>query len=146
MKVEDVEQALRAGGHRVTRPRTAVWAALVDAQDHLTAEEVADRVGQEDPGVNLASVYRALTLFEELDLVRQSRLGDDPAGRWEVIHPDDAFHLVCTRCGAVDHHVGTLVEEVRAHLRGGHGFDVEQVELTVHGRCPACAGSEPGDA
>ena len=138
MTAQDVEAVLRAGGHRITRPRTAVWAALVDADDHLTAEELADRVEQQDSSVNLASVCRTLTLFEELELVRHSRLVDDPAGRWEITHPDDDFHLVCTECGAVDHHVGTLVQTVRDHLQDGHGFAVDQVDLTVRGRCAAC--------
>ena len=56
----------------------------------------------------------------------------------EITHPDDDFHLVCTECGAVDHHVGTLVQTVRDHLQDGHGFAVDQVDLTVRGRCAAC--------
>lgn len=138
MEGADVETVLRERGHRVTRPRTAVWAALVEAEEHLTAEEVADRVEVREAGVNLASVYRTLTLFEELDLVRQSRLADDMAGRWELTHSDEAFHMVCTGCGQVDHHDGTLVQSIKDHLTGGHGFEVDKVELTVSGRCPSC--------
>lgn len=120
-----------------------MWDALVDAgAHHLTAEEVASRVEQRDPGVNLASVYRALTLFEELDLVRQSRLGDEAANRWELIHPDEHFHLVCDRCGNVDHHVGDLVTSIVEHLASGHGFDAHTVELSVTGRCAACRGAD----
>lgn len=130
---------LRAGGHRVTRPRTAVWGALTDAGGHMTAEEVADRVAEQDDDVNLASIYRTLTLFEELDLVRQSRLGDNPVGRWELTHPDEHFHLLCTECGAVDHHVGTLVKAIRDHLASGHAFAAEQIDLTVRGLCATCA-------
>lgn len=130
----------------MTRPRTAVWTALQAADGHLTAEELAARVEQSDPGVNLASVYRTLTLFEELDLVRQTRLGDQPAGRWELTHPDEHFHVVCTRCGEVDHHVGTLVEAVRTHLNDGHGFAVEQVDLTVTGRCATCVAEADADS
>lgn len=134
-KVDDV---LRAGGHRVTGPRIAVWQALVQSNGHLTAEELADRVAAIDPTVNLASVYRSLTLFEELDLVRQSRLGAT-AGRWELAHPDEHFHLVCRRCGTVDHHLGSLVQSIKDHLAGGHDFQAENVELIVSGVCAACA-------
>lgn len=133
----DVTDVLRAHGHRVTRPRRAVWRALVEAERHLTVEELADRVQEREPGVNLASVYRSLALFEELDLVRESRLGDD-AGRWELAHPDEHFHLVCDVCGAVEHHVGTVVEQVRQHLDEGHGFEAHAVELIVSGRCRDC--------
>lgn len=138
MEDADVTEVLRAHGHRVTRPRRAVWRALVDAEGHLTAEELADQVQRREAGVNLASVYRSLALFQELDLVRESRLGDDDAARWEVAHPDEHFHLVCDVCGAVEHHVGTLVEQVRSHLDDGHGFEARNVELIVSGRCRDC--------
>lgn len=138
MEDADVTQVLRAHGHRVTRPRRAVWRELVEADGHLTVEELAERVQTREPGVNLASVYRSLALFEELDLVRESRLGDDDAGRWELAHPDEHFHLVCDVCGEVEHHVGTVVEQVRRHLDEGHGFEADAVELIVSGRCRNC--------
>lgn len=136
--VDDLAAALRAAGHRVTRPRLAVWQVLADADDHLTVEEVAARVESEAPGVNLASVYRSLATFADLGVARESRLGDEDAGRWELAHPDEHFHLVCEHCGAIDHHVGTLVQQVRDHLREGHGFEPREVDLTVTGTCAAC--------
>jgi Fur family ferric uptake transcriptional regulator len=87
MKIDDLRQTLRHGRHRVTRPRLAVWRALLDADTHLTADELAERVNAHGPGVNLASVYRSLALFEELELVRESRLSGDDASRWELAGP-----------------------------------------------------------
>jgi Fur family ferric uptake transcriptional regulator len=135
---EELSNQLRVRGYRVTRPRQAVWRALNDAQDHLTVEEVAARVAERQPGVNLASVYRSLALFAELNLVRESRLGDEDVTRWEIAHPDEHFHLVCDVCGRVDHHAGDLVARVVDHLRTGHRFEPRAVELTVAGRCADC--------
>lgn len=139
MTTTEPDTTLRAHGHRMTRPRRAVWRALEAANGHVTADEIADHVGGADDDVNRASVYRSLRLFAELGLARESRLGETDAARWEVAHPDEHFHLVCERCGAVDHHVGDLVETVRSHLQLGHGFVADQVELTVTGRCAHCA-------
>lgn len=129
---------LRAHGHRVTRARRAVWRCLQDTDGHATVEQLAAQVDRVEPGTNVASVYRTLALFEELGLARESRLGDE-AGRWELAHPDDAFHLVCERCGAVEHHSGDLVDQVRQHLRSDHGFEPQVIDLTVTGRCARCA-------
>ena len=136
---EDVSELLRERGYRVTQARQAVWRVLVEAEDHLTAEELTQQVHATDPGINLASVYRSLSLFQQLELVRESRLGGDEASRWELAHPDEHFHLVCDRCGRVDHHEGTLVETIKDHLRRGHGFQPTAVELLVTGRCRTCA-------
>jgi len=164
----DLAAALRAGGHRTTAPRRAVWSAL-DASGHtghtagpsdgpgdssgggeaggggtgrgpkhLTVDEVVERTHALGSGVDRAPADRVLALLEELGLVRATKLGSTDAVRWERAHPDEHFHLRCTSCGAVDHHVGTLVATVREHLDEGHGFAADSVELTVHGRCAAC--------
>lgn len=132
---------LRRNGYRVTPPRQRVWQVLA-AGDHLTAEDIVGRIA-DDHGedVNLASVYRALSLMEELDLVRSSRLGEQAPTTWELAHPDEHFHLVCRVCGRVTHHQGTLVDQVATHLRDGHDFEPETIELVVTGRCDRCRGA-----
>lgn len=139
----DLEQLLRARGYRVTRPRRAVWEVLRTAEGHLTVEQVASAAETLGHDLDLASVYRSLDLLEQLGLARSSRIGDAEASHWELAHPDEHFHLVCTSCGAVDHHIGSLVAEVSDHLDAGHGFAVDSVELTVTGRCARCR-SEDG--
>ena len=148
--------ALRDAGHRMTGPRRAVWSALAEHPDddrgaaqahghapvggHLSVDEVVERTQQDGTGVDRATAYRVLALLEELGLVRASQLDAGGPVRWERAHPDEHFHLRCTVCGTVDHHVGTLVATVRDHLDDGHGFRADTVELTVHGRCAACRG------
>jgi len=149
---EELVAALRASGHRLTGPRQAVWTALTDSSDgpqpgtHLSVDEVVERTRAQGAAVDRATAYRALALLEELGLVRASQLDAGGAVRWERAHPDEHFHLRCTVCGTVDHHVGTLVASVRRHLDAGHGFLADAIELTVHGRCAACRGASGDDA
>ena len=142
--MDELERVLRERGHRVTRPRRAVWAVLRDADAHLTVEQITELLADTGEDVDVASVYRTLSLLEELDLARMSRLGDTDASRWEIAHPDEHFHLVCDDCGDVDHHVGSLVEQIRDHLADDHGFEVHEVELVVSGRCVRCARRRAG--
>ena len=134
----DLGVLLRDHGYRLTSPRWLVWSVLRSADGHLTAEEIALRINEADPSVNISSVYRSLTLFEDLDLVRESHLGIDGSARWEIAHPDDHFHMVCRLCGRVDHHVGELVEQIRAHLGEHHAFESEIIDLVVTGLCGDC--------
>ncbi len=129
---------LAHGGYRVTTPRQLVWDVVASADAHLTADEIADRARHIDPEVNLSSVYRSLSLFSELGLVRESTLEGGGASHWEVAHTDDHFHMRCRSCGKVDHHSGGTVDEIRTHLLGDHGFLAEKVDLVVTGLCPDC--------
>ncbi len=131
----ELDRTLREHGYRATTPRRLVWDALLRAPGHVTVEELSAYVVDD---VDQASIYRALALFEELGIARTSRLGDSEASRWEPAHPDEHFHLVCGSCGRIDHHVGSLVARIVDHLDEGHGFEVEQVELVVTGRCSDC--------
>jgi Fur family ferric uptake transcriptional regulator len=135
----ELGDVLRDNGYRLTSPRWLVWSVLRTADGHLTAEEVASRVNRADPNVNLSSVYRSLALFSELDLARESQLGIDESGRWEIAHPDDHFHMVCRMCGDVDHHVGELVDQIRSHLCDHHAFGTENIDLVVTGLCRNCS-------
>lgn len=133
----DVADRLRDEGYRLTPQRQLVWDVLRRADQHLTAEDIHEAVSRVVPDFNLASVYRTLTLLAHLDLVKEVRLVDGK-GHWELAHPDEEFHLVCRRCGAVTHHRGSLVAEAREHLSTGHGFTAENVDLVVHGVCAGC--------
>lgn len=134
----DVAHRLRTEGYRLTPQRQLVWDVLRRAVSHLTAEQIHDEVSKTVPDFNVASVYRTLTLLEELRLAKSIQLGDGK-GHWEIAHPDDEFHLACRVCGRVLHHTGDLVERVREHLLAEHGFIPEGVDLVVHGVCADCA-------
>lgn len=136
--VTDIDRTLRAQGLRSTRPRRAVWRVLAGSDEHLTVEQIDDRLRADGDAVDLASIYRALALFADLGIARETRLGGQEASRWEPAHPDEHFHLVCAVCGEVDHHVGSLVAQIHHHLDAGHGFEVQDVELVVTGRCASC--------
>ncbi len=138
MTNRSIDERLHDHGHRATGPRRLVWQALVDLDDHVTVEQLAERVAESDPSVNLASIYRSLALFRDLGLVRESRLGPSEVSYWEPAHPDEHFHLVCTSCGTIDHHVGTLVSQIEEHLISGHDFQPQHIEIVVRGLCPSC--------
>lgn len=133
---------LRAGDFRVTRPRQLVWDVLTSEDAHLSALEIAEHVQQVDPSVNTSSVYRALALFADLHLVRESRLDDD-SSRWEPIHDDAVIHLVCERCRRVLHHDAELVDRLRERLRDDAGFAARSIEVVVRGSCGRCTGGAP---
>jgi len=132
----DLEDALRAGGHRVTTARRVVWEVLSEAHDHVSAAEVAERAHRRDAGINVSSVYRTLALFTELGLARESRLGDEAT--WEPAHGDAVVHLVCERCGRVLHHPATAVDALRRQLDDDADFVVDTVDVRVTGHCRRC--------
>jgi Fur family transcriptional regulator, ferric uptake regulator len=135
---DNLAALLNARGYRATGPRRQVLDALVRAKGHRTAEQLCADIASRGTKVDLASVYRTLTLFDELGLARASRLHDD-AAEWELTGRVEHVHLICRGCGDVHHHAASLAQAVKDHVSDDHAFTVESLDVTVYGRCAACS-------
>jgi Fur family ferric uptake transcriptional regulator len=135
-RVEELCDALRSHGERVTRARRAVLEVLVAAPGHLTAEEIQARVEATAPDVHLATVYRALETLARLELVEHAHLGHGPA----VYHLADDLHhhLVCEVCGAVIEAPASLFRSAERRMRDDFGFVPRAHHFAVVGRCRGC--------
>ncbi len=132
---EQLTDAFRASGLKITPQRQAVFRALHDATDHPTAEAVHARVSEAMPSISLRTVYQVLNDLAAMGEVTALDLGTgatrfDPTG-------SEHHHLVCTSCGAVrDLFLDDVGVDVPTDQAGG--FVVGHPEITWRGLCPAC--------
>ena len=129
---------LRRGGVRMTKPRRLVVEALVAAEGHATAEQLAEWVQGQAPDVHLSTVYRNLDELEKLGLVVHSHLGHGPA----TYHLSTAVHghLVCQDCGFIIEVDDDMFEGLSSTALARHGFVVKPHHFAVTGLCRHCAG------
>ena len=135
MPAEALER-LRALGLRVTTARRAVLEALLEADGHLRAEDLAAVVQDRHPDVHLSTVYRALEAFEEAGLVAHVHLGHGPSTYHlaEQLH----HHAVCEVCGKVVELPDDVLDDVAQRVRSEFGFEVDARHFALAGRCAAC--------
>lgn len=133
-------ERLRAAGGRVTGPRRAVVAALLAADGHVTADDIALAVQADDPDVHLSTVYRTLDALEQVGVVEHVHLGHGRA----VYHlaDDPHQHLVCEGCGTVVEAPHDLFAEVAAHVQATYRFHLRPHHFAVLGRCEGCAAGD----
>jgi Fur family transcriptional regulator, ferric uptake regulator len=130
----DLAAQLRSRGMRVTPQREQVLAA-VRTLGHATPDEISDTV----PGVDVATVYRTLELFEQLGLVRHAHLGHGAPSYRPA--EDQHSHVVCHECGRVVEADPAWVDVLEQRLRAEAGFALDRSHLTVFGTCQACRGA-----
>ena len=135
-RLERILDALRREGGRVTSARRALVTALVEADAHVTADDLAAEVQAQHPEVHRSTIYRSLDALERLGVVDHVHLGHGRA----VYHlTDDAHnHLVCESCGAVIEVPDDLFDGIGRDLRDEYGFAIRPHHFAVLGRCRAC--------
>jgi Fur family transcriptional regulator, ferric uptake regulator len=133
---EELLSALVASGGRRTASRQAIVECLVEADGHVTADEVAAEVQRRFPSVNISTVYRTLDALEELGLVDHVHLGHGRA----VYHLSDTDHqhLVCERCESVEEIPASKLRSLIRAIERDHGFEVDARHFAIVGVCRDC--------
>jgi len=131
------EDALRARGLRVTRPRLAVLDVLAEGPGHLDVDAIAVRVRQRLDSVSTQAVYDVLAVLSRAGLARRIEPAGSPA-RFESRAGDNHHHVVCRACGTIEDVDCVVGAAPCLDPSLAHGYDVDEAEITFWGLCPAC--------
>jgi Fur family ferric uptake transcriptional regulator len=143
--LEGFRAYLREGGHPVTPQRMRVAEVLFGTHQHISAEEIIERLrrgGRGRRGVGKATVYRTLELLRDAGLIREHDFGEG-FRRYEPrpTRPRHG-HLVCTRCGKVIEFESEGVERLEREIAGLHRFHPTHHKVEIHGVCEECRAGE----
>ena len=120
----------------MTPARRALVTALLEADGHVTAEDLAETVQRSHPDVHRSTIYRTLDALEERGVVDHVHLGHGRA----VFHllDDPHQHLVCEVCNAVIEAPDELFVPLAERLLDDYGFTLKPNHFAVLGRCAEC--------
>ena len=94
----DIKQKFQEKQYKLTPQRQIILQVFVEHQDkHLSAEDVHVIVRQHSSEIGLATVYRTLELFSELEVLQKMDFGDGRS-RYEINEtstPHHHHHLIC---------------------------------------------------
>jgi len=135
--LDDVVDALRAAGHRVSMPARLVLETLFAADGPVSAERIADGRGARTHSLELTSVYRNLERLEALGVVSHLHAGHG-AGLYALARGYDREYLVCERCGRVTSLEPAALHAIRDEIRGRLDFHPRFTHFPIHGRCGDC--------
>ena len=133
----NVTGALQEKGHFITTQRRLLLDLLYEAEGHTDAKELYRRAIEKDTSISQATVYRSLSLFKELGLIDEMRLGGVQC-YYEIKQGIDHQHLICQGCGKIIEIDIPHFQESINKIQEDHCFKVTKVELYMHGYCTDC--------
>ena len=137
----DFEGMVRAAGLRVTRPRTAVLAA-VHAHPHADTDSIIGVVRTELGDVSHQAVYDVLRVLTTAGLVRRIQPPGSVA-RYESRVGDNHHHVVCRSCGVIADVDCAVGDTPCLTASNDEGFVIDEAEVVYWGMCPACQATDP---
>jgi Fur family ferric uptake transcriptional regulator len=126
---------LRKAGLKVTLPRLRIVEILERSRpQHLSAEEIYQRLLQSHEDIGLATVYRVLTQFEAAGLVSRRHFANGLAV-FELNEGTHHDHIVCMDCGHVEEFFDRDIEARQDAVAEARGFRIKEHALVLYGQC-----------
>jgi|WetSurMetagenome_2_1015567.scaffolds.fasta_scaffold455438_1 Fe2+ or Zn2+ uptake regulation protein len=127
-------------GYPYTRQRQLILELIRRANEHIDAKKLFELAVNQDSCISLATVYRSLSLFKQLGIIDEKRLGQAHC-YYEIKHPVQHQHLVCSRCRRVIDFNCPLSEMIN-NVKQEKGFIVTKAEVYLEGHCSECVEQE----
>ena len=126
---------------RMTNQREILLRELRTSREHLTADELYERVKKRMPRISLATVYRNLEILSEAGIIGKMEVSGRQKRFEYDAKPHD--HIHCVQCRRVDNieFDRDLVEHASVGSPGGYRITGYHVEFT--GICASCRSKEP---
>lgn len=132
---QEIATILKDNGLSVTKQRLAVF-ELLEGREPITMYELYDLARDK---LDRASLYRTVSLFEELGIVRRINIG------WKYkVELSDKFaehhhHLACLKCHKVIPINEQELEKFISGLAMSYNFEPIEHQVEVQGYCKDCS-------
>lgn len=127
------------GGDQVvlkhSRQREAIKTYLMSRTDHPTADQIYAALREEFPNISLGTVYRNLSLLEELGEIQRFRSGT--TDRFDG-NAANHYHFICNECGCVDDIPLELQNSICELAAKAYNGTIDYHLTYFYGKCQNC--------
>ena len=128
-------EELKSTGLKATLPRLKILEIFqIGKQRHMTAEDVYRVLLEDRSDIGLATVYRALTQFEQAGLLQKQNFESGKAV-FELNRGEHHDHLVCLQCDRVVEFCDPEIEKKQADIAEKLGFRIQAHDLCLYADC-----------
>ena len=128
---------LRRRGYRITTQREMIIEAIAHSPQHITAEEISEKLQEHTRAINIATVYRTLDLLWQEGFARRNDLSEGKIV-YSTIQHGPHIHLVCRRCNRVIDADIKVLNSLGEDLISKYQFHPDLGHFAIFGICADC--------
>ena len=122
---------------KMTSARQFTLDELQNADTHLTAIQIHEKLKDKLPSLNLSTVYRTLDYLVEKLLISVSDIGlGSPV--YEPVSAEIHHHLVCLKCHRIMDLEHEAVADFFEKIKNEMDFKILTNHLVLYGHCTSC--------
>ncbi|HMJ11233.1 MAG TPA: Fur family transcriptional regulator, partial [Polyangiaceae bacterium] len=134
----ELETYMAKHGLRSTEQRRLIINVFFNSPEHVTIEELLNKVREVDPGVGYATVYRTMKMLSDGGIAEEHKFGDGFT-RYELADSEAHHdHLICMACGNIAEFEEPLIEELQERIAARYDFLVRHHKHELYGVCKPC--------
>lgn len=138
-----IKEFLRGRGFKMTPQREMIISSFLELGEHVSVDELYQRVRVRDSSVGHSTVWRNLKLICKVGLATEVNIGDGIT-RYDRVTEMPHGHFYCRQCKRflefeVEHIVDLLKREATVKAFHADGYKIE-----VQGICEDCMSDEAG--
>ncbi len=137
-EIDVLEEYISENNLKITKQRRIVLKVFLESKDHVSVEELYNKVLKAEPKIGLATVYRTLALLTKSGLALEMDFGDGQKryeSSYRSVHHD---HMVCTECGKILEFHHPLIEKYQDEVAEQNNFKITSHKLDLFGLCENC--------
>lgn len=139
-KIEEFTTFCHKNGLNVTYQRLAIYRVLLEAEMHISPEQIFKEIKKTYPNISLATIYKTLDVFREHNLIR--KVNDIfQVSSWDI-RTEPHHYMVCRKCKKLIDVPVKEVSPISISDRFKAQFEVEEVTVFFRGVCEECRKNE----
>ena len=126
-----------------TQTRQVIMDFMVKNPDRIFK---ASDIAQDLPSVSLSTIYRTLSRLEKAGIVQIVGAEENKELQYRYTGPSKCqakMHLVCKICGKFFHLDGPALKMLQLSVLRIKGFELDQQQSVLLGRCAGCSRRRP---
>ena len=137
---EKFRDILSSNNYKLTSQREDILKVLIENQNqHFRADTLLKKVKEKNPDIGLATIYRNLELFCELDITNE--LDFDSSYKYYELNLDENHHhhLVCVNCDKIIEFNDEVLEKFEKKVEEKYDFEIVNHQIKFYGICKDCS-------
>ena len=133
---DQLEQKFQKKALKLTDQRRTIARVILESKeaygesDHPDVDELYSRVSKIDPKISIATVYRAVKIFEEAGILTKH---DFKTGKARYELNDDHNHLIDIKTGDIIEFVDEEIERLQQKVAEKYGYTLVDHKLELYG-------------